>query len=390
MGYASPKTKVFRGLNTVSDPLRLGLAWQRTADNVNITNRNAIERCEGFTERVEATSLTGAYATKDLQRLYVVDNGTLLQITPAGSVTLTSGLASATARFEEVNGVVYFTNGTDYGVIRDGQYAPWGVSPPAAPTLSAGTGVLKAGVYSAVCTLTDQHGAESGSGDVATIAVTSGSSIAITNIQQVAGYTTNVHVTAFNAPVYYLLKAGAGTSFSYNCLPDALGDELPFWNMDMPRGFIPRFWGGQMWLAEYFPAADMSVVWGSYPMHFHLYDLGEDAIAVPGEVRMLAAVDEALLIGTDRRISAYTGEALSTLAEYGVVPGIHDTIFAKQCFFWSLRGACKAMPFENITASTLSVAPGLSAGGAVIERDGMRRYVVALKKGGLPAYNTRN
>ena len=55
-------------------------------------------------------------------------------------------------------------------------------------------------------------------------------------------------------------------------------------------------------------------------------------------------------------------------------------------YFWTQRGFCRAMPFENFTQTTVSVPPGLTAAAAVLEEDGTRRYVVALTKGGT-AYN---
>jgi len=46
------------------------------------------------------------------------------------------------------------------------------------------------------------------------------------------------------------------------------------------------------------------------------------------------------------------------------------------------------MPFTNLTQGHLSVAPGVQAGASVIERDGQRRFVVSLHRGGT-AFNAR-
>lgn len=385
-----PQTNAFRGLNNVTDPLRLDLSWFAQADNCIVTDKGQMRRVDGFALKDNAASITGAYVTEDLQRFYVVDDGDLVQIVDGfARNTLATGLDSAQMNFAEVNGLVFFTNGIDRGVIQDGQVQAWGIEPPDAPLLAVGTGMLPAGTYNVLCTFTDPaRGIESGAGEVASVTVEDGSLIAITAIPQASGFTTNVYVTARDGKVYQRLVENAGTGTTYNCVPDDLGMELPFWGIDSPRGTIPAVYAGQMWIAEYFPPVDMTVIWASLPLHFHHFNLGDDAIVVPGEGKILEGFDDGLLIGTDRCIKLWNGEQLQTLADYGVVSGWHASKLKKQMYFWTLRGMCRAMPFENMTENTVSVAPGTSAGAAVIEQSGMKRYVVALHKGGV-AYNAQ-
>ena len=96
----------------------------------------------------------------------------------------------------------------------------------------------------------------------------------------------------------------------------------------------------------------------------------------------MAATDTALIVGTDKAIHAYTSEGRQTLADYGVVPGQHWSMDGEKAFFWSERGLCRALPFENLTEQQVSVAPGVSAGGCVMNIDGQKRYVIALQQGG--------
>ena len=386
---ANQETQSFRGLNNVVDPRRLDLSWLVQADNVDVTNRSALVRCSGFTKRTTNFAITGAYATKDLKRLYVVDAGELRQMNADLTYTvLESGLSSGEMYFEEVNGLVYYANGVDFGVIEATTVRQWGIEPPAPPAAAVGGGVLQAGRYQIVCTLVDARGLESGSSAVTVVDVPDDSSIVLSSIPQESGYTTNVYVTTQNGTVFMLLRENAASSFIYNCGPNQLGRELPFWNADAPRGSMPAHFAGRMHLAETFAAHDMTVIWRSQPLHFHHFDLSGDALSVPGTVRMLKALRDVLLIGTDRQIFGWDGERLVQLANYGVVPGWHASELEGQMYFWSLRGLCRAMPFENLTQSTVSVPPGSSAGAMVIEKDGMRRYVVALQQGG-EAYNSR-
>lgn len=382
----SPSTRTFRGLNNVTDPQRLDLGWQTRVDNVDITDKGALRRCHGYARATTNTAISGAYATKDMLRLYVVDNGALKQMSTdlSTSVTLRTGLNAAPMSFEEVNGQVFFTNGVDYGVALDGSTKAWGVSAPAAPTVVATNGgSLAPGVYQFVCTAVDPTGLESSNSTVTAVDVVQSGRISITGITP----GSNLYATVADGTVFFLLKEGTTDSFTLDALA-MHGRELPFWNTDTPRGSLPTLFQGQMYTAEAFPQYDATVIWRSLPLQFHHFDPGAQGIAVPGTVRMLESLDEALIIGTDRAIVAYDGDVVKPLAAYGVVSGWHASEYKKQLYFWSLRGLCRAMPFSNITETTVSVPPGLSAGAMVVEKDGMRRYVVALQKGG-ESFNRR-
>lgn len=391
MSIAKQATSTFRGLNNVQDPLRLPRGWLTQADNVNVTAAGALERCRGFAQVSTNFAINGAYSTRDFKRLYVVDAGELRQMNVDMTYTvLRTGLANARMQFEEVNGLVFYTNGVDYGVIEpSGSLRSWGIAPPGAAvaTASAG-GALAEGLYQFVCTLVDDRGMESGSGDVAAVNAVAGERIALTSIPQVAGFTTNVYATGCNSTVYQLIQEGASDNLLYDATTPLL-EELAFWGLNEPRGAIPAEFKGVMYVAEAFPEFDQSVIWPSLPLHYHHFDTAGDGIVVPGTVRMLRACKDALICGTDRGIYAYADEGLVQLADYGVVPGWHASRSGDALYFWSQRGLCRALPFANLTESTVSVPPGLSAGAMVIEEDGMRRYVVALHAGG-EAFNRSN
>ena len=404
----------FHGLNNVTDPIKLDLSWAVQADNVDVDKHGNMRRCDGYTQFYTATNCTGAYTTKDLQRFYLVDNGSLLQLFADGStVTLATGLSSNPCYFDEVNGVVYLGNGTDFWILTGEGASPWGVPTPGAPTAMVGSsGALTPGVYQIVCTFVDANGMEGSNGDVAIAAVPtavglsvyqgSGSgNVLVTSIPSAAGYTTNVYATTCNGSTFYLIASGAGSNLNYFDQAN-LGRELPFWNTKPPRGTTPTFFAGRVYTSEYFPAEDYTIVWRSRPLEYHHFNYGREGIIVPGHVRVMKSSRETtfnaterltqrgmgdfVLIGTDREIYSWDEDQLVLCAAYGVAPGWHAVDFKGKVYFWSLRGLCRALPFENLTEATVSVPPGLSAGAAVLEEDGTRRYVVALQKGGT-AYN---
>ena len=401
-----PEISGFKGLNNVTDPLQLDDgSWQTIADNCEITNHGELVSPRGYTRVATLTAGSGAYTTKDLQRFYVIDSGEVRQMRDDFTFdVLKTGVSADAYAFQEVNGDVYYTNGTDFGVLTPDGWRPWGIASPGAPSLSLGSGVLAPGRYRVCCTLVDSRGMESSNSPVASIDVPVGASIQVTNIAQVADYTANVYATTANGEVFMRLARNAGNSATYNFSPDNLGPTLRYWFTDLPRGNRPAFFEGQMYCAEYFASLDQTVIWRSLPLDYHHFNPSAEGITVPGEVLLLRAstetlfagterltqrgVAEALLIGTERAIFSWSDSQLVTLANYGVVRGFTEFEIKGKLFFWTLRGLCMALPFVNLTESTVSVAPGLSAAGMVIERDGEKRYVVALKQGG-EAFNSR-
>ena len=112
----------FKGLNTVSDPMRLGLDWLVQADNVDITDTGAMDRRGGYTLHAEG-SITDIYGTIDHQRTYYVDGTTLKDFAGAA---LKTGLSLLPMYWAEVNNQVFFNNGIDSGVIEpDNTVLPW-------------------------------------------------------------------------------------------------------------------------------------------------------------------------------------------------------------------------------------------------------------------------
>ena len=116
---------------------------------------------------------------------------------------------------------------------------------------------------------------------------------------------------------------------------------------------------------------------------YHLFNLDNDFIMVPGRVLMLAPHDDALIVGTTAKVHAYAPDGkLTELADYGVVPGKHWATDDKRTLFWTLRGLCAAVPFSNLTERQVSVAPGVSAGGTIVRSGGQKRYLTVLQQGG--------
>jgi hypothetical protein len=384
------RTQTFRGLNNVTDPMRLGLDWFVQADNVHITDTGGVARRGGY-NRTLSGAITAAFSTPDFARMYIVDAGALKAMTgPTTTITLRTGLTSAPVHWAEVNDQVFFNNGVDSGIITaDNNVLDWRWPVPDAPALSAVTGNLAAGLYQVRCTYTLADGRMTGASDSAAIVLTEGQALQITSIPQFAGATTNVFIAPADFEVYQHAGQVVGTAMVWNSGPDDLGaDLLTTFNDPLPLGAdIIQIWRGRAYAAQYLPTEDVTAVWISQPLGFHLFDLAASYVLIKGRVLMMAPHEEALLIGSDQLVWSYDGKMLKELCEYGVVPGWHWADDEGRTLFWTTRGLCSALPFKNLTEAQVSVAPGVSAGGTVIRDGGQKRYVVALKRGG-DAFNT--
>lgn len=373
-----PRIDRFAGLNNVSDPLRLGLGWLVTANNVNVTDTGALSRRDGYS-RASTGNFTSLYATKDYSRLYVVDGGVLKSSNGTNHVAIQTLVSTARMYWCEINDQVFFNNGSDSGILsRDHSVRDWAWDIPTAPVLSAVTGSLAAGLYRVLVTTRLADGRETGTSDPVELVLTDGQALQISGIPA----DSNVYLAPANSTVFSLAAVPTGTAIVWNQSPDNLGRDLVLGGLDpLPACDVIQAWKGRIYTSQYDASRDQSTVYFSQPLGFHLFDLAKDFFMVSGKVTMLAPHDAGLIVGTDQRIYAYTPEGLAMLADYGVVPGQHWATDEGRTLFWSTRGLCAGLPFTNLTASRVSVAPGLSAGGTLVQTGGQKRFVVSLHQG---------
>ena len=387
----------FLGLNNVADPMRgtdVGTkleetwAWQSIADNVDGTDSRGLALRAGY-QLFLAAAITGSYSTVDFSRLYIIAGGLLKRVYPSGQTdTLYSDLSGA-AHWSEINDVVYLSCGADkLQIEQDNTVNAWGVPTPAQPIVSAASGSLSAGVYQVAITYTDADGREGGACQAIEITLAAGSGITVSAIPQL--HAANVYLTDADGAVFYLAARPAGSAVTLT-IP-AAGVELTTQFLDAPpvAGGHVAFFGAAAFLAEYIPEIDQTVVWRSRPLAYHLFSPDSDYFIVPGEVTQMHGAATGLVITTHTRVFSYDGERLAQVAAYGAPPGQHADLGAdEKIYFWTKRGLCRALPFENLTEAAVSVAPGVHAGGGIIESNGYRKYVAVIHQGG-NAHNARS
>ncbi len=314
----------------------------------------------------------------------------LLQVyTDATRADLLTGLDDV-AHWAETNNAVYLSCGTQkLEIMQDGSVRSWGIQNLAVPAISAGSGVLPAGVYRVCLTCVDAYGREGGSAEFAEISIPADSTVVIHGVAAPAGHTVNLYVTEADGAVFY--RAASVVSGTVSIGAPASGAELLTLNMFPPPQNAEQvtFFKGRMYLAEYMPAEDQTVIWYSQPLGYHLFALDTDYFVLPGRVTQMGDAQEALIVATNHNIWAYNPEQLQHIVYYGCPGGQHAVQDGGKLYLWTNRGLCRALPFENLTEAAVSVPPGLQAGGCVVDKNGFKKYVTLITPGG-DAYNQRS
>jgi hypothetical protein len=365
---------VFEGeVNTVP-PRKMPFGALQSSKNVDLTDVGSVVARNGYTLVKTLTSATWAYSTVDQQLAALIDNGTLYRVNKDLTLTsLKTGVSTEDTFQAEVGGDIYTNTGL---IISRNEVSDLRIDTPTPPQIIVTSGKLPAGTYQFLCTNSATDGRESGVSEVVSVELTDvGGFQVITNGN---AYMTQVDGTSF-------FFVGAGTQlieyfdFGYR-INDVQFDSFPMPENAQRVGFFHS----KLHCTVFDQISGVTFVFFSKPFHYHLWDIEKDFFVISGEARMLLGHKDALVIGSDTEINAWDGESLTLLASYGVPRGEPGTITVSGVAeFWTLRGFCRAMPFENVTQQKVSVVPGDYCAVAHIEQNGFNRFVALTDVGGV-------
>lgn len=387
---------VFKGLNTTSDPLRLGFAWQTVAKNLLVTSSGALEKRQGYVKVRNVGCRTG-FATADQSQGYIQTTSNTIETVEGAVVaqlTTTDPLW-----WGEINGDVYYANHTDSGIIlQNGTVVAWRIPTPPEPSVSvinprAVDKSFRNEAYARVqMSYVQPDGRESGLSPAAQITAASFDGLVITpTIKQ--GCSTNIWVTPRNSVVTQHFMTVTTTSPVVWTGGHALGRDATTGGFDdLPSGIHTfDFFQGRVYAGQYLAANNTSVVWASAVFGFHLFDLHADFFMVHGRIEMLLATQDVLLVGTEDAIYAYDGKNLKQLAPYGVPSGQHGVVDTQikvgRALFMSKRGLCEAMPFANLTDDRVSIPTNGRTTATLSQHDGQVHYLTTTLTGDTTGYN---
>lgn len=393
------KYREFTGLVNTRSEKDVGLRGLTIANNVLGTDGKKIVTRPGYS-LYRAGAPDTAYVLDD--ELYLVESGSLLRLLPDGTEhSIISGLTGGSYSWDAVNGEAYFVNGVDAGIVAGDNYMPLRVEVPRDLMVTANNAVLPATAFNMgadyttalwrfCATYETADGRESAPSDLVEVSASPLASLFTATVTPRYAR-TNIYVTEPDGTVLRLGASSASASFSI-AVKRASRELTTMGAFPLPAGAeMIQYWVGRMWASVYDANSNTSAIFPSRPFIFHLYDLGKEYIPVPGRVAMLLWNNKGLLIGTTQNVYQYTDDGkLDTLATYGVVPGTAGDVDAEgMAYFWTTRGFCKAMPFENLTEKEVSMAPGTVANTMLVYMDGTKQLITITQGGGTP-FNARS
>jgi hypothetical protein len=401
----------FTGVVNTRSRKDIGLKALYVGDNVFISDTKKVTRRDGYSPYLSTGTVWSAYG--NVGHLYVIDNGALQYVeSPTDKKVLITGLSNHPYAWDTTNRDAYFVNGVDAGIARNYDYLPWRIMPPvlsdvaaiaAAPvtnTFNVGETYVTA-TFRVCVTYETADGRESAPSEIFVLTASS-----LTNLVRVVVPTAyskfNVYSTEADGTVFRLVASSnsAASTVSLTFNPARGGREFTTLNTQpLPDGVEQVcFVKGVCYVSQYFADSDTSVIWFSKPFAYHLFDMSQDYIVVPGRVSLMlwiskevySRVIDWLLVGSSKGIwMRADDDKFENLAMYGVVPGTAGDVDPEgTAWFWTQRGICTVPPFKNLTEADVAMAPGSRATAALIYHNGSKQLLTVTQGGGTP-FNQR-
>lgn len=298
---------------------------------------------------------------------------------------------------------VFYANGVVSGLLWHGAPIEWGVRPPTAPiVVPAAAGDLVPGRYLVSTTyLRTDPGHESGSSDPIAVDLVSKGGIQVLGLPTstnpgVGG--TMIYLSGPDSETLYRAEFVLTGTFSVLLATPATGAVLR-------TQFASGAPAGIRYLAAYngrIYAAQGNTVWVTDLHELELFRLADNFLMFPGEVKMLAAVQDGIYVSYGDRTAFLRGGDLKSfqhelVAEYAAIPGTVADVdnrvvlkgenpgFGK---VWaSARGVCVGYAggnMINLTERNYSFPDAPRGAGIVRYADGATHYLSVLQGAGAP------
>lgn len=393
--------KEFAGLRNTTAKERLSLEDMQVALNVDIDDAKRIERRTGQTLRLSGASHS---LFSDGQTCLVVQGTTLKSVRATGTGayafdTLRSGLTSgARMSYWSVNGVIYYSNGYQTGVVQANASRSWGLTQPIGqPVASAIGGYLPPGRYRYAVTFLRNDRQESGTGVSGTIDLASTGGIHFSGIPVSDDPTVDrkvIYLTPTNAEVLYqaMVISNDDTTADYRNEGYDLRLKLNTqFGRPAPAGHIVSYFRGCTLVAV------GPVLWRSLPYRHELFMFGKDFNLFDADITLVAPVADGVFVATNQTYflrGADPGKwTLDVVADYGAIPGTLSYIQAEQQYVgqglpghsavWaSPRGHCRGTDdgtFMNLTESRYSYPTAQRGAGLMRQVNGFNQFLAVLE-----------
>ena len=363
--------EAFSGLRNDVEPHRFGLSDLAVGTNIDIDESGGVARRTG---RVLARGGASHSLWSDGTLALFVEGSSLKRLnTNYSDATLRTGLtAGQTMRYQQVNDRVYFSNGTETGVVQDGRVRSWGLPVPPLPAAQAVVGEMPAGSYQYTLVGLRNDGQQSGAPMAGVIALDAGAGIRFTlpavNDPDLTAW--GVYLSPPNGDALYLAALAAAGAHTVDYLNDTAELALPLDTQFMgppPAGHMLGYFRGRMFVAV------GDTIFYSEPGAYELFDL-RHFISFDSRVTMIAPIEDrdnpGVFVATETSTGWIRGVDADSFAfvpgaNYGAIPGamamVDGAMFADHAagarmlpMWLSTEGLCIGMPggtVQNLTRS---------------------------------------
>lgn len=394
----------FTGLVNTRSRKTIGLKALYAANNILLSSAGRASRRPGaalyYTGNVRGGFTVG-------RNVYLDDGGTLVRRVTATDVrTVVAGLTGRTYSVVDVNGLGYFTNGVDSGIVLDDSYLPLRIEAPVLTSvdlLDGGLPVVGSNRIGAryttatwrfCATYETLDGREGPASEVVSVAAPPTARLfrAACPTQYAK---THIYATEANGTVYRCVATVTGTVCTFT--PALAGRVLTALHMYPAPRVIDRMcvYLGKLYAAEYMPGVDATSVWFSSAYGHHLFPRGDDYVLLPGRVTFMAPINDGMemAVCTTRKVGVVKNNEFFNAADYGSVPS-HQLCESGAVsgegvgYTWTERGFCSVSPFKNLTEKDVSMAPGTRVTFKLAYIEG-EELLIAVTQGGGTKFNQR-
>lgn len=323
--------------------------------------------------------------------LYVAAGNLMIVDAGMSASVLRAGVGEAEMFYAEVNGTIYYSNGSTTGSVVAGVVGPWGLPVPAAPSVAAVSyGGLNAGTYMVALTYRDASGRESGASPVSVVEVAAGGGIALG--WNSADYVARVYVTPANGEALYWshdLPIGGAVSYVGAHSPGKLLATQHLAPMEACTHL--EYYNGRIY------GVVGNVLLATQAMNYDLTRPATDYVLMPSKITMNKAVADGLYLGREHGVTFMAGDDLGAFSprsadKLAPIPGsamaVDGALFEQPGDGvvwltqrgWVFGGA--GGQTKRLTESQMALPKYDRAAGLYREHDGMRQLMTFVKGGG--------
>ena len=319
--------EAFTGLNNRLPSERMQPAELTQAVNVDIDDSGGVLTRQGYSQAISG-QCHSLWAQDDI--CLCVINGELnliqqdLKPVPLGVTGLLLGSPLSYAR---LNGVVYWTNGTQTGAVQNGVARSWGLAIPPLPKANLVDGSLPPGTYGFVATYLRNDGQESGAGNIGTIVAPTGQTYGIQWSVQAPGDPTvmaiRIYMTVTNGEELYLaaeIPVGTLTAEYTGDTSDLTVEAWTLFKGPPPAGSQIAEFNGRILIAQ------GQYLWYTDPFSPELMRMDENFLGLNSDITLVAPVAEGVFVATQTQTLFLEGMDIAKSqqlpkASYGAIPG---------------------------------------------------------------------